>query len=941
MDCNKEEAFRAKGIAEKRLESRDFMGARKFALKAQQLYPDVENIAQLLIVCEVHCSALQKLFNDEMDWYGILQVEQTANDTTIKKQYRKFALQLHPDKNKFVGAEAAFKLIGEAQRVLLDREKRSIHDMRRRGPSFNKAATSRPNQQKATNVRPNFKNSNPQKQQQQQQKQQQQKQQQQQSRQPAQQGVNGARPTFWTVCPFCSVRYQYYREILNKSLRCQHCTRPFVAYDVGMQGTSPAPNSSKQASGQQKGGVGSQGDLHADKSNAEPCEKKSPIDVSGKPNGKRKKRVVESSGSSDSVGSTDSEDDMVAGEDGCPGGQNHSTTRDELTRRSTRQKRDVSYKESASEYDDDFPRPSKRVKESGAPWEAAKTNDQHVLAADLKNVKENAKQKQTSEHYFPYSTAEANHINGFVYPDAEFSDFDKDRKKEQFAVGQVWAMYDTADGMPRFYALILKVLSPGFKLQIAWFEPRPDDKDEMNWANEGLPVACGKFKLDSTDITDDHMSFSHQVLFENIGRNAFKVYPRKGETWALFKNWDIKWYADVESHQQYEFEFVEILSDYVEGEGVFVAYLTKLKGFVSLFSRVVKEDVRSFQIPPAELFRFSHRIPSFKMTGREGVGVPVGSYELDPASFPMNIEEIAVHGNMNGNVGENTRSSYRSKPLPTSEGDVFTSKVNLERSNLAEEKKDSVDGIDDRHASPDSAPEAIEIPDSQFFNFDNGRSLEKFQIGQIWAFYSDEDGLPKYYGQINKIVTSPEVQLHFTWLTCCRLPENTIKWEDEDMIFSCGRFKLNKAGAYRSVYTSTSSISHLVHADLVDKNKNYDIFPRKGEVWAIYRKWSSKIKCADLGNWEYDIVEVLGGNDLFFDVLVLAIVGGFNSVFAGKSNEGSAVNLRIPRKELLRFSHQIPAFKLTEKHGKLRGFWELDPGALPVHYYSSKRKGTE
>jgi curved DNA-binding protein CbpA len=29
----------------------------------------------------------------------------------IKKQYRKFALQLHPDKNKFSGAEAAFKLI--------------------------------------------------------------------------------------------------------------------------------------------------------------------------------------------------------------------------------------------------------------------------------------------------------------------------------------------------------------------------------------------------------------------------------------------------------------------------------------------------------------------------------------------------------------------------------------------------------------------------------------------------------------------------------------------------------------------------------------------------------------------------------------------------------------------------------------------------------------
>lgn len=38
MDCNKEEALRAKEIAEKKIENRDFVGARKFALKAQSLY---------------------------------------------------------------------------------------------------------------------------------------------------------------------------------------------------------------------------------------------------------------------------------------------------------------------------------------------------------------------------------------------------------------------------------------------------------------------------------------------------------------------------------------------------------------------------------------------------------------------------------------------------------------------------------------------------------------------------------------------------------------------------------------------------------------------------------------------------------------------------------------------------------------------------------------
>ncbi|EEF45469.1 conserved hypothetical protein [Ricinus communis] len=46
---------------------------------------------------------------------------QTTDEATIKKQYKMAALLLHPDKNKFSGAEAAFKFIGEAQRVLLEK----------------------------------------------------------------------------------------------------------------------------------------------------------------------------------------------------------------------------------------------------------------------------------------------------------------------------------------------------------------------------------------------------------------------------------------------------------------------------------------------------------------------------------------------------------------------------------------------------------------------------------------------------------------------------------------------------------------------------------------------------------------------------------------------------------------------------------------------------
>ncbi|KAE9594625.1 putative DnaJ domain-containing protein [Lupinus albus] len=687
MDCNKEEALRARDIAEKKMETKDFAGARKVALKAKQLYPDLESISQMLIVCDVHCAAEHKLNGNEMDWYKILQIELTANDATIKKQYRKFALQLHPDKNKFSGAEAAFKLIGEAQRVLLDSLSRSRFDAMYRRVTMNKNAMPSYNLQKVPtnfsssmqrNVRPTFTNLNPQKFQQ--------------PRQSSQQGVlNGGSATFWTACTFCSYRYEYYREVLNRALRCQNCNKPFIAYDVDMKGTTPATNSTQQAFGQQKYGVNhgaskagaeSQGNFNNFKTNAQPSGKKGPtIDASRKPNRKRKNQGSESTESSDS-------EVVFADNDSFDGVEKFSSNRDEHRRRSTRQKHQVSYKENVSDDDDDDDnalKPSKRRKGSGSSsdadeicGDAAKMNYQKGSVSDLKDDHKEFKRKHSEESLVNgddeikeargkeagdnSKTDEASESTSFAFPDPEFNDFDKDKKEECFEAGQIWALFDTADGMPRFYAIIRKVFSHGFKVRLTWLEPDPDEDDEIHWFNEQLPIACGKFKLGATDTTEDHLMFSHLHFFEKINRSTFKVYPRKCETWALFKNWDIKWYMDAKSHQQYDYEFVEILSDYVEGEGVVVAYLAKLKDFVSLFSRIMKEGEHTVQIPSSELFRFSHRVPSFKMSGEERVGVPVGSYELDPASLPQNLEEITIPEHVELKVGPSPSVRMNTKP---------------------------------------------------------------------------------------------------------------------------------------------------------------------------------------------------------------------------------------------------------------------------------------
>ncbi|XP_027186525.1 uncharacterized protein [Cicer arietinum] len=929
MDCNKEEALRAKGIAEKKMESKDFAGARTFVLKARKLYPDLENIAQMLVVCDVHCFAEQKLL------------------------------------------EAAFKLIGEAQRVLLDRDKRSSLDMNLSRFSMIRTAMPSHHQRNVqvnfnpvmqTNVRPIFTNLN--------------LQQQHQSRQPTQQGINVGASSFWTMCSFCKVRYEYPRAYLNRSLRCQQCGKPFIAYEVDLQSTKPATNPSQQVFGQQnsipndgafKVGVGSQGNLHAQRSNTKSDHKKgSTSNVSEKSNGKRRrKQVVESSESSESIGSTDSEDDTFSDNNVFPG---VSTYREECPRRSTRRKHQVSYNENVSDEDNEPLQPLKQGQGSGSPYSDGENNgeetemkDQNGEAAGLKDDQKEVKRKQnfyseessvnidmkikevrgtetggssdTDEPLEHSASKSTNYLDGLVYPDPEFSDFDKDKKEECFASGQVWAVYDDIDGMPRFYAIIKTVSSPGFKLRIAWFEPDPDDKDERKWVDEKLPSACGKYKLGKTITTEDHLMFSHVTCFEKISRSTFKVYPRKGETWALFKNWDIKWYMDAESHEKYDLEFVEILSDYVEGAGVIVAYLAKLKGFVSLFSRTMKGSNCSFRIPPVELFRFSHRVPSYKMTGQERTGVPVGSYELDPVSLPVNLEEI-----VSPSVGMSPRSSDMSKFTKGLDGDASTVKVNLDRSKSVEEKKDPVGHIDDVGAPSASVKDSFEVPDPMFYQFDAERSHEKFEVGQIWAFYGDSDGLPKYYGQIKGVKrTSPEIELQVIYLTSCWLPRKVDRWDDVGMIISCGRFKI-KESAKACTYRNTCSVSHQVHTRTAGKNKEYEIFPRKGEIWALYRDWTHKIKRSDLPNCEYDIVEVVEVSDGWIDVLYLEKVSGYSSVFKGKLNNKRLTTITISRTELLKFSHKIPAFKLTEEHDNLRGFWELDPRAIPHHYFIGYKK---
>ncbi len=62
------------------------------------------------------------------DYYEVLGINRNANESEIKKAYRKLAMKYHPDVNKGVGAEEKFKEINEANEVLSDPDKRARYD---------------------------------------------------------------------------------------------------------------------------------------------------------------------------------------------------------------------------------------------------------------------------------------------------------------------------------------------------------------------------------------------------------------------------------------------------------------------------------------------------------------------------------------------------------------------------------------------------------------------------------------------------------------------------------------------------------------------------------------------------------------------------------------------------------------------------------------------
>ncbi|KAK8518334.1 hypothetical protein V6N12_017485 [Hibiscus sabdariffa] len=647
-------------IIPRKVKEKDYAGAKKFALKAQNLFPGLDGIAQMLTTLDVYISAENKV-SGEADWYGVLGVSPSADDDMVRKQYRKLALMLHPDKNKFVGADGAFKLVSEAWSLLSDQDRRLAYNQRinlrgsqqkfqtQSGVSSMPPRTNGSNSS-SSNVASNARTQNNN------------------SRVGQTSFAPNKKPaTFWTVCNRCKTQYEYLRVYLNHTLLCPNCHAAFLA----LEKVPPNVYQSTNRSSQQQQASGHHG-VNNNQFNHGTNYSRSQNDGSAKD---KLKREREESLKAERLLKKRKDDNYVNGYAGNmatqmpmgngPGLGNTFESRNHFGMGGTygysgnynkqMSERELSSLEIRNMLMD---KALGLIREKLKDWSSLTEAKNGDRVKGKVGEKENKKQRsmangdgcdtnrdhQGKQPLVTASPDESDRVAASLsinVPDSDFHNFDLDRSESSFEEDQVWAAYDADDGMPRFYARVHKMISlKPFKMKISWLNSRSNSEfGELDWIGSGFSKTCGEFRSGRHEISETLNFFSHKVQWTKGARGVIRIYPKKGDVWALYRNWSPDWNEHTSDDVRHKYEMVEVLDDYNEEQGVSVAPLIKVSDFRTVFQKHMDpKEVR--RIPKEEMFRFSHQVPNYLLTGQEALNAPMGCRELDPAATPLDLLQV-------------------------------------------------------------------------------------------------------------------------------------------------------------------------------------------------------------------------------------------------------------------------------------------------------------
>ncbi|KAK2640690.1 hypothetical protein Ddye_028485 [Dipteronia dyeriana] len=87
-------------------------------------------------------------------------------------------------------------------------------------------------------------------------------------------------------------------------------------------------------------------------------------------------------------------------------------------------------------------------------------------------------------------------------------------------------------------------------------------------------------------------------------------------------------------------------------------------------------------------------------------------------------------------------------------------------------KNESSTIVMDTSNSPAFPTTSSKVVEAEFYDFKQNKSEEKFDVGQIWALYSDSGAMPKSYAQVKVIGSTPDFRLHVAPLEACSPPKD-------------------------------------------------------------------------------------------------------------------------------------------------------------------------
>ncbi|KAM5573576.1 hypothetical protein ABKV19_013221 [Rosa sericea] len=427
-------------------------------------------------------------------------------------------------------------------------------------------------------------------------------------------GGLGFGETFWTACSTCRLLHQFERRYLGHNLVCPSCKKSFEAVEVE-GGDSAGVRSSERL--RKMGGEGSRGSGIGG-GNVE----KEVSDGNGESRRRLRKRmssVGEVMERCETKKAKVDEEMMTLAE-----------LQLEIKRKAEEKKMNLKTKEKEKDRQKDTNKGKNSEVERRTVLKKGKNSkvETHTVSKKAKSLGSAKKSKGPKS-----DDLEATEVE-----DSQFHNFKKD--KRSFKKGQVWAIYDDDDGMPRNYGLVDEVVSVSpFEVKISWLDLQNNgDQWLASWEKMGLPVPCGRFKVTRQTTTNSVHIFSHVVDCDRAAREIYRIYPKKGSVWALYN--EAAFDADggnllVKEKRCYG--IVVFLTSYSEMHGLSMGYLEKVDGFNTVFKRreIGAHAIRCLEKDDVRLI--SHEIPAKKLSGNEAPNLSKDCWELDPASLPLDL----------------------------------------------------------------------------------------------------------------------------------------------------------------------------------------------------------------------------------------------------------------------------------------------------------------